>query len=444
MASLKSRKTSGVGSGLACLLAALAVWVGGVGWSGAADQPGEFTLAEAWQFALKHSPAALEAKVERRRGQRQHNEALSRLLPQLEFVGGPVLNNYADGENYSVANLILRNPFKEINQQLFKLVNRDRLLRMGELTSQSILENLKLELVKGYCQYHFLTEKKRLLEEWVQLGRYLEMHLAGMPKGSVNDLSLLMEIRRGLSRDRDNLENLHIELLTLQADLKRLIGRSYSEPFLPGGDLAELVSGLSEKSLEPLRPGTNLDLQLLQEKLKLADSKYKFDRLRNFPEPVFSLDLGWGPILRPRGASQDDVDGFKYQVFLGLKWTLWDWGRTRAEIDESSDNRDLLKKKMDAFLEKLEFDWQLIRTKRDLFKKRVVGQEELLTRAQTYTRMAHEEYLAGRAPFRSYFELWRQSGELQLSVMELKKSILLFQVEVCHLFGGLDSLSLFK
>jgi len=405
-------------------------------------QSGVMSIGQAWQYALKNSTASLEARLERRIAGRRRADARTGLLPTLEFNVGPNFNNFEDEGNYWVANLRLTNPNKNVNEQIFKLVNQDRFVRIGDIASEAMLEDLRFELIKGYCQHYYDGLKLERLEEVKAIADKMALNMAENQNASVDDLKVRIEMRHTMISDRTRIEQTRIERSSLLVYLKKIMGMPANENFYPGGDLTGLIGELAARSFTPPDTGTNIDLQLLQEKLELLTSRAKFENLRKYPEPYIGIDFGIGPILRTRSSSSSDVDDFRYQVFLGLKWTLWDWGRVRRNIEEVMDSKELHERRIENRIKDLENEWFLIQAKGRLYERRCDELRNLSRQAEEYVELAYREYLAGRESFRIYYEMWRQLIDLKLEILDLERSILFLGLETLHLFGGLEKFTI--
>jgi len=179
---------------------------------------------------------------------------------------------------------------------------------------------------------------------------------------------------------------------------------------------------------------------LLQEKLKLIKSQRDFAGMRRYPEPLVDMDFGVGPILRNRGTTDEDIDGFRYRLFFGLHWTLWDWGRIDRHIEEISADTELQDAKVRQLIRSLELEWILIQEKIKVFQKRRAELKHIRSLAEIYAQVAEQEYKTGRSEFRIYFGLWRDQKDLNLYLLNSEKALILLELEVRHLFGGLEAI----
>jgi outer membrane protein TolC len=396
------------------------------------------SLEAAWQFALSNSADAREAESLRRAGLRDEDDAATGMLPTASVFGGYNANNYENAGSGWVGNLRLQRPGGDLGQQLLRFKDRAVLARLGALRSRAVLDQLRFRILRGYCRYHFVTERLAVQQKAVESFGGLWDTLDPQAGGAAVDATLLGDLVEDLERIEATHEESEAELDTVLRGLRDAIGAPAGHALRPVGDLAALVARLSELPGGAVAFAANPGLELAEETARLAEQDAKLATLRKWPQPELDLDLSLGRD-ELRYWFQPSVESrSRWQVVGGLRWSFLNWGRASRDVQAAVDRRDVFARRAGQMRSSLEGQWQELQDKAALLQKRGARLEQWVERLEIVLA-AHGAGEPGRLEsIKDFVRLNRRVVELKVQALETRSEILLLSLEARRLLGGLE------
>ncbi len=395
-------------------------------------------LKSAWQFALRNSVGAREAESLRQAGLRDRDEAATAMLPHATLFGGYNANNYENADSGFTGNLRLALPSDDLSRQLFRFHDRAVLAKMGELRARSVLDQLRFQLLRGYCQYHLVAERLALQKQAAESFGGLWQVLDPQTGGAVMDATLLGDLVEDLERIEGGYEESQAEQSGILRSLRQTIGAPIDHPIHPAGDLVALVARLGEFPTDPASFSSNPELELADESVRLARSEAVLKGLRRWPQPEVDFDLSLGPEDRRFWFEPSAVPRSRWQVVGGLRWNLLDWGSAKRELQSAVDRRDVAASRATEVRRSLESRFEELRDKSVVLEKRRARLGQWTERLELVL-VAHGAGEPGKLEsLRDFVRLSRRVLDLKVQVLDTRWQLLLLALEARRLQGSLD------
>ncbi len=396
------------------------------------------SLDGAWQFALRNSADAREAESLRQAGLRDEHDAATGMLPTASLFGGYNANNYENAGSGWVGNLRLKRPGGDLAQQFLQFKDRAVLARLGALRSRTLLDQLRFRILRGYCRYYFVTERLAVQRKAVESFGGLWETLDPRAGGAAVDATLLGDLVEDLETIEATHEESEAELATVLRGLRDAIGAPAGHALQPAGDLAALVTRLSELPGGAVAFSANPELELAEESARLAEQDAKLATVRRWPQPELDLDVALGRNELHYWFEPSVESRSRWQVVGGLRWNVLDWGRAGRDAQAAVDRRDVFTRRAGELRSSLEGQWQELQDKSALLQKRRARLEQWVERLEIVLA-AHGAGEPGRLEsIKDFVRLNRRVVELKVQALETRSEILLLSLEARRLLGSLE------
>jgi outer membrane protein len=263
---------------------------------------------------------------------------------------------------------------------------------------ESARADLKLEVTRAYWALVTAREATRVLSEAVkrvdaQLSDVRSRFEAGfVPPNDV----LTVQAQR--ARQQVQLLEAQNQAATAEADLARLIDAPADVRIELDAVLSEppIVKGTSLATLVPEARTHRADRAALATRAGAADDRTSAARAGHLPSVAFVTGVDYArpnPKIFPR----EDAWKHAWDVGVNLTWSLWDSGRTRAEIAEASNLAMAARERLAEFDSVLTFEVRQRMLDLESARAAIAAAGEGVTSATEARRVVQERFEAGVA-----------------------------------------------
>ena len=403
---------------------------------GNSEVPLELPLQAAWQYAVSHSSDALQARYESRKAQRESDQAAWDLLPTLSLQGGYVLED-SDGDSRWTGNVQIQSASGGLGRQIFMFSIRDTIKSLGEAKTDAMYDDLFFKIAQAYATYFYFDELRVIQDSAKDELKELSVRLnLENKKGRLGPFDA-MQIKKKLLDARYQEKNLAVQQHEALLRIKKLIGVPGDQPFKPLGSMAGIAACIDTPDIYKLNHKKNLELEVLRTKLELQSSQTLFSRLRQFPMPDYSLQVGFGQEARPYWTVRNDLNDVHYHLFVGLKWDLITWGRIGRDIADNRDKEELLRKKMENTVQELVNFCNFAQKKSDNHKERIRVLSRYLLEYGNIVKASRKQYLMGRIKGDKWLQIRQNLLSGQSEIVNLHQQELQLNLQAIHILSGL-------
>lgn len=279
---------------------------------------------------------------------------------------------------------------------------------------QSARRRVFYEVKDAYYEYAYLTRAIAVMEENVQLLRYLEEVVLARYRAGVAPHSSLIKAQVERDKLEDQLRSMADMLNPLRARLNAALNRPSRAELPPPGRIPPDTVNVSEEQWIAWLKENNPDLQATAYQIEKEKAAVSLARKSYYPDITLGVEYGiLGPAPSPEAR---DMGRNPLMAMVGLNLPLW-WGKNRAAVNEARAGYQASLQERQSRENELLSELQMVLYRfRDAGRRKKLYREALLPRAKQALNVTQSAFETGKVDFLDLVDAQRTYLEFELAL----------------------------